>query len=168
MAAEVEKFDPPATKISMLATHIKSPTKPTTKYTSQQQALTVRAVELRDPKKDGMTSTTASTSNSSYRCGICNMRNHITSVCRFKKKEGCWHYGGKHLLRDCRAPFARASTTTSQEEREKARSAMLAIISKIPEEDEIFELVYPVRVNGSHVIAVANIDTDAQCSANTK
>ena len=42
---------------------------------------------------------------------------------------------------------------------------MLAIISKIPEEDEIFELVYPVRVNGSHVIAVANIDTGAQCSA---
>ena len=42
---------------------------------------------------------------------------------------------------------------------------MLAIISKIPEEDETFELVYPVRVNGSHVIAVANIDTGAQCSA---
>ena len=165
MAAEVEKFDPPATKISMLATHIKSPTKPTTKYTSQQPALTVGAVELWDPKKDGMTSTTASTSNSSYRCGICNMRNHITSVCRFKKKEGCWRCGGKHLLRDCRAPFARASTTTTQEEREKARSAMLAIISKIPEEDEVFELVYPVRVNGSHVIAVANIDTGAQCSA---
>ena len=42
---------------------------------------------------------------------------------------------------------------------------MLAIISKIPEEDETFELVYPVYVNGSHVIAVANIDTGAQCSA---
>ena len=31
--------------------------------------------------------------------------------------------------------------------------------------DETFELVYPVCVNSSSVITIANIDTRAQCSA---
>ena len=91
------------------------------------------------------------------------MRNHITPMCKYKKKEGCWRCGGKHHLRDCRAPYARPSSTTIVDQ-EKARSAVLAIISKTPEEDEVFELVYPVCVNSSQVTAVANIDTGAQCS----
>ena len=45
------------------------------------------------------------------------------------------------------------------------RSAVLAIVSKILEEDETFELVYFICMNRSHITAIANIDTDAQCSA---
>ena len=163
ISAEVEKFDPPAARSSIFAPYTKSIAKQSTRSSSQMSPLTVGAVESRDPKKNTTSIASSATSNKSYTCGICNMRNHITPICRYKK-EGCWRCGGKHHLRDCRAPFAKPSFTTTTDQ-EKARSAVLAIISKTPEEDKVFELVYPMRVNSSQVIAIANIDTGAQCSA---
>ena len=162
--AEIEKFDPPAARSSMFAPYTKSIARQPARFSSQMSPLTVGAVELRDPKKNTASITSSTASNKSYTCGICNMHNHITPMCRYRKKEGCWRCGGKHHLRDCRALFAKSSLTSTTDQ-EKARSAVLAIISKTPEEDEVFELVYPVRVNSSQVIAVANIDTGAQCSA---
>ena len=103
VSAEVEKFDPPAMHKTAMFNNKYIP-KPASK--TQQSGLTVGAVELRDPKKKDIPA-----AQSQYQCGICGMRNHLTTMCLHKKKEGCWRCGGKHMLKECRVSFPSHGTS---------------------------------------------------------
>ena len=172
LSAEVEKFDPPAHKSIMTSSRIHIRPRMPIATTPKYPALTMGTMELRNPKGDAdipkplhRNPTTAS----SYRCGVCGMKNHLTTLCMHRKKEGCWRCGGKHMLRECHAPYNKGSVSTRVHMNNKDEEARTAVLGMIQEHtwptNNVFELVYPVKVNGSPLTAIATLDTGAQCSA---
>ena len=90
-------------------------------------------------------------------------------MCGQRKKEGCWRCGGKHLLRDCRVRVTRqpadAAKVMPSRQDETARAAVLAMITNSDDEkQEVINLTYPVRVGMANTMALATLDTGAQCS----
>ena len=73
------------------------------------------------------------------------------------------------MLRECRAPYHKggvSSRITPNNKDEEARTAVLGMIQDDTwPTTNVFELVYPVKVNGSPLTAIATLDTGAQCSA---
>ena len=72
------------------------------------------------------------------------------------------------MLCECHASYQRGSISSrAQNHREKeARSAVLGMIHNDTwPSTSVFELIYPVKVNGSPLTAIATLDTGAQCSA---
>ena len=169
MSAEIEKYDPPAHKSLVFAprTQVYPRILPKTPL-PKPPALTMGALELRHPKKDNTPMVYAKT-QPVYRCGVCGMKNHLTTLCIHRKKEGCWRCGGKHLLKDCRAPYTRYNNAipsrTASNNEEEARNAVLARVTSHTHPNFIMDLAYPVRVNASPIVAIATLDTGAQCSA---
>ena len=174
-SAEAEKNDPPGMRSSMFSHVPKVISRPwnRTPPQHQQHPYVVGAVDLRDPKSmhGGEIATPTNMAMSlppAYRCGVCGMRNHLTTRCVHRKKEGCWRCGGKHHLRDCRAPFIRNHPKSTNKD-DVARGAILGMVlcedNCICAINPTLDLTYPVRVNASHITAIATLDTGAQCSA---
>ena len=72
------------------------------------------------------------------------------------------------MLRDCHASYqwGRVSSHAQNHREEEARSAVLGMIHEDTwPSTNVFELIYPVKVNGSPLTAIATLDTGAQCSA---
>ena len=72
------------------------------------------------------------------------------------------------MLKDCRIPFVRNATTTLHKplnsKDDDARNAVLGAVMHTPKYSNTIDLTYPVRVNASTTIAIATLDTGAQCS----
>ena len=121
VSAEVEKFDPHQ--------HTKQLCSIISIYPSQCPKLSnlpsqLEPWSLRDPKKKDTPA-----AQSQYRCGICGMRNYLTTMCLHKKKEGCWRYGGKHMLKECRVPFPCSAPRTAATNEDSSRNAVLAMVT---------------------------------------
>ena len=172
ISAEIEKFDPSPHRPSMFNTPSRMYMKPYTRITPQPKypALTMGALELKHPRHNETSpnNTHNRPITTVYRCGICGMKNHLTTLCIHRKKEGCWRCGGKHMLKDCRAPFARNANPVPPKmhnnKDDDARNAVLGAVMQTPQYNNTIDLAYPVRVNASPTIAIATLDTGAQCS----
>ena len=73
------------------------------------------------------------------------------------------------MLRECHAPYTKGSVSSRMPAPNKEEEARTAILGMVHDDTwpttNIFELVYPVKVNGSPITAIATLDTGAQCSA---
>ena len=103
----------PANKISVLINTTRMPPRATPMQ--QHSVLTRRAVELRNSKKEAI-----QIAESQYQYNKCIMRNHLTTACMYKKKEGYWRYGGKYVLKACRILFLRILLGITITDQEKA------------------------------------------------
>ena len=84
MSAEIRKFDFPVHKSLILATKVRDYSRTLPKAPSIYSALTMSALEIRNPTRDDNKLSTMST----YRCGVCGVRNDPTSLCVQGKEEG--------------------------------------------------------------------------------
>ena len=73
------------------------------------------------------------------------------------------------MLKECQAPFVKPTGNVQpkgQTQRdEDARSAALGAIGGTRKFYNTVDLAYPMRMNGTSVMAIATLDTGAQCSA---
>ena len=65
------------------------------------------------------------------------------------------------MLKECRVPFPRSAPRTTTTNEDNARNAVLAMVTHDIPRTAVYDLVYPVQINGTNNTVVATLDTGA-------